>query len=140
MAKASELLTLDCAFFVGQQRPLASLAKWKRWLIRATFWLTGWAGGIEGQSICTDEDLARKMCDGKPNWFIQPLPINVSLPDETCQFQGHYFPASDSPYRYRHLNVVFEAVPKGLRERELEGAQRLEAKLDELDERRARSA
>jgi hypothetical protein len=95
MAAASDIEVLETAFLVGKRRPLADLPTWKRWLVRAIYRFLGYDNGaaVEVQAICTTEELARDVAN-KPGWFLVELPINVSLPEEPCQFKAHEFPAS----------------------------------------------
>lgn len=107
MAVANEINALDTAFLVGKRRPLADFPAWKRWAVRAVYFVLGWDNGaaIEVQSICTTEERARDMAN-KPGWFLIQLPINVSLPDEPCQFKAHEFPASGVAGQYSRVPLA----------------------------------
>lgn len=111
VAKASEIESLECAWYVGKRRPLSDLAFWKRWLVRAVYFTVGWCtgDGIEAQAICTSKELAEEMA--KPDgWFYHELPINVSLPDQTCKFRAHVFPSSEARGKYEAMQLPIGAV------------------------------
>lgn len=111
VARAGEMETLECAWYVGKRRPLSDLPFWKRWLVRAVYFSVGWCtgDGIEAQAICTSKELAEEMAK-EDGWFYHELPINVPLPDETCRFRAHVFPASEASGRYEHLRLPVAAV------------------------------
>lgn len=111
MAKASEIESLECAWYVGKRRPLSDLPAWKRWLVRSVYFAVGWctADGVEAQAICTSKELAEEMA-GKNGWFYHELPINIPLPDETCRFRAHVFPSSEVAQRYEALRLPIGAV------------------------------
>src|SRR4051812_33380040 len=82
---------------VFQRRPLTALPWWKQWLARRVYWVLDWqtADGEEKQAICTTEAVAKAICAaGGPNWFYHRLPVDVSLPAETCKLGGVRFPQS----------------------------------------------
>jgi len=88
---------------VFQRRPLTSLPRWKQWLARRVYKLLDWqtADGEEKQAICTSEAVAKAICAaGGPNWFYHRLPVNVSLPAETCKLDGVRFPYSEAAQFY----------------------------------------
>lgn len=111
MARAEEIETLECAWYVGKRRPLSDLSRWKRWLVRAVYFTVGWCtgDGIEAQAICTSKELAQEMAS-QDGWFYHELPINVPLPDETCRFRAHVFPTSEAGDRYESLRLPVAAV------------------------------
>lgn len=111
MARAGDLETLECAWYVGKRRPLSDLPFWKRWLVRAVYFTVGWCtgDGIEAQAICTSKELAEQMAS-EDGWFYHELPINVPLPDETCRFRAHVFPTSEAAAKYDSLRLPVAAV------------------------------
>jgi hypothetical protein len=126
VAQASDLETLECAWYVGRRRPLSDLPKWKRWLVRTVYFFVGWctADGVEAQAICTSKELAEQMA-GQNGWFYHELPINVPLPDETCRFQAHVFPSSEAAQKYEALRLPIGAV-------RLSDMQKLEQKIEQV--------
>lgn len=110
MARTSDIDVLETAFLVGKRRPISEFPAWKRWVIRGIYFVLGWDNGaaVEVQAICTTAERAREMAipDG---WFLIELPINVSLPEEPCQFKVHEFPQSDVQDQSRRVPLA--AVP-----------------------------
>jgi hypothetical protein len=51
--------------------------------------------GWEFQGIFDDEGLAQAACRF-PDYFVQPVTMNESLPHETVQIPGCYFPLGES--------------------------------------------
>lgn len=129
MALASDVQILPSAYFVGKRKPISELPWLWRWLARMVYWHTGWASdyGVEGQAICTSREMAEELCS-KPNWFMQELPINTPLPDETCKFRLMTFPSSDAADGYRKRRAPFIALP----ERDLDKLVKVERELDQL--------
>ncbi len=132
MALASEIQVLPSAFFVGKRKPISELPWLWRALARFVYRRTGWASdhGIESQAICTSREMAEALCAENKNWFIQELPINTPLPDETCKFKLMTFPRSDAVELYNDRRAPFVAVPS----RDMMSLARLESKFDELEE------
>jgi hypothetical protein len=65
---------------------------------------------VESQSICTSRHRAEQMVkDGR--WAIQELPVNVCLPDETCQFGYHDYPLAKAGNLYTERRLKLQAVP-----------------------------
>lgn len=110
MARTKDIDVLETAFLVGKRRPLSEIPTWKRWIIRGIYFVLGWDNGaaVEVQAICTTAELARDVAN-KPGWFLIELPINVSLPEEPCQFKVHEFPQSDVSDQSRRVPLA--AVP-----------------------------
>ncbi len=102
---------------VLQRRPLSDLPPWKRWLVRYVYRLVDWqtADGEEKQAICETEAVAKAICAaGGPNWFYHRLPVNATLPAQTCKLDGVRFPQSEASEFYEgigrdanaHITVV----------------------------------
>lgn len=108
MSTSPEPLRVE--FFVGQSRPLKDLRRWKRWLIRFTFFVTDWNGGLEGQLIASTEAIAQHFVKGKPNWFYQALPVDEPLPDGIVKFQGARYDESEIAERYKNWQPRMQAV------------------------------
>jgi hypothetical protein len=88
---------------VFQRRPITSLSWWRRWLVRRVYWLVDWqtADGEEKQAICSSEATAKAMvAAGGPNWFYHRLPVDATLPADTCRLDGVRFPLSDASRLY----------------------------------------
>jgi hypothetical protein len=91
---------------VLQRRPLAALPKWKQWLAQITYFILDWqtADGEEKQAICDTEAIAKAIvAAGGSNWFYHRLPVNVSLPANTCTLDGVRFPLSDADDAYKRV-------------------------------------
>lgn len=100
-------------FAVFQRRPLDSLPPWKRWLVRAVYFLVDWqtADGEEKQAICTDEAIAKAIvAAGGSNWFYHRLPVNVSLPSEPCKLDGVRFPLSEASEVYERKGLQMTPI------------------------------
>jgi len=46
----------------------------------------------EFQGLFDSEEKAAAACNCKPNWFIAPLKLNETMPDETTAWAGLYYP------------------------------------------------
>lgn len=53
----------------------------------------------ELQGIYSDKDRADQSCRGE-FWCVRPAPLDLPMPDETAQFDGHYYPKAGQPDRY----------------------------------------
>ena len=42
--------------------------------------------------VFDSEEKAIEACDNRPSYFIGPLTLNQSLPDETTEWPGLYYP------------------------------------------------
>lgn len=80
--------------------------------------------GIEYQGVYTDEAEARWAASG-PGMFVMEVPLNGSLPEETCQYGKHDFPLSEASPMYRNRNLSFVAVSR-------ERMAQLESKVEEV--------
>lgn len=132
MALARDIQVLPSAYFVGKRKPISDLPRLWRWLIRVVYWRTGWASdyGLESQAICTTREMAESLIAENPTWFVQELPVNTPLPDETCKFKLMTFPKSEAAKGYDKRRAAFFAVPR----KEIEGLKNVETKLGELQE------
>ena len=122
------------AFFVGRKRPLTDLSPEQQKRIRDAYRGTGFAHNDSEEGICIclgegAEERARGMCEGKPGWFYYEVPINGCLPEQTADFKGSHFPASEVetiPLAFRVVNendplscieVTREAIDKDVKRR-----------------------
>ena len=114
MALARDIQVLPSAYFVGKRKPVSELPWIWRTLARFVYRRTGWASdyGIESQAICTSLEMAEELVGDKPNWFIQELPINTPLPDETVKFKLMTFPRSTAVDAYEKRRAPFVAIPR----------------------------
>src|ERR1051325_9394764 len=129
MALARDIEVLPSAYFVGKRKPISELPWLWRAVARFIYRQTGWASdhGIESQAICTSREMAEALCAKNKNWFIQELPINIPLPDETVKFKLMTFPQSDAVKMYDRRRAPFVALPSG-------DVALLDSKFDELEE------
>lgn len=116
-------------FLVARRPPLSEQRFLYRWLARWVYERIQWAPdyGIEYQGVYTDESEARHVASG-PGMFVIEMPLNASLPLETCQYGSHDFPMSEASSRYRNRKFPFVAVPR----KELDDRLLLEAKIEQV--------
>lgn len=105
-------------FLVARRPPLSDHPFIWRWLARFVYERIQWAPdyGIEYQGVYTDEAEARWAASGQGMFLIE-LPLNASLPTETCQYGVHDFPLSEASHEYRNRKFQYVAVPCGQLER-----------------------
>jgi hypothetical protein len=105
-------------FLVGRRPPLSEHPFVWRWLARFIYRRIRWVPdhGIEYQGVYSDEAEARWAASG-PGMFVMEVPLNASLPLETCQFGAHDFPLSEASHEYRNRKFPFVAVPRSQIER-----------------------
>jgi hypothetical protein len=118
---------------------------WVKWILRRIYHRYGWtAMDREGKSYCKwsflgifDTATAARWAAMVPGGSWMELPLNVSLPEETCQFRVHDFPHSSVSHEYRNRRLPLVAVPAD----ELEQLQRVTHSTDDLvQEYHAKSA
>lgn len=116
-------------FLVARRPPLSVHPVVWRWLARFVYKRINWAPdyGIEYQGIYTDAAEARYAAS-ELGGFVIELPLNASLPLETCQFGAHDFPLSEASSQYRNRRFPFVAVPRN----ELDERLLLEAKIEQV--------
>lgn len=104
-----------------------------KWLLRRIYHHYGWtAMDHDGKSYCKwdflgifDTATAARWAAMVPGGSWLELPLNESLPEETCQFRAHDFPHSSVSHEYRNRKLPFVAVPRA----EIE---KLERKVNEV--------
>lgn len=102
---------LDSIFLVVRRKPLSALKWYQRLLIRSAYFHTGWASdySVEYQGVYTDKAEAETAAN-REGWSFTEIPLNASLPEETCAFRCHDFPASSARarkgYQKRKLGIV----------------------------------
>jgi hypothetical protein len=131
----------ESAYYVGKRPCIDDLPFWGRTFVLLIllplqrFAYRHWGhSDVESQAIVTSRTRAEHMVRDR-SWFIQELPVNACLPEETCQYGVHDFPkAKSGMYRERHLPLV--SVPREeiadmgkLTEEVREIASRIEARL-----------
>lgn len=116
-------------FLVARRPPLSDYPFVWRWLARLVYERIQWCPdhGIEYQGVYTDEAEARHAASG-PGMFVMEMPLNASLPLETCQYGVHDFPFSEASPMYRNRKFAFVAVPT----KELDDRLLLEAKIEQV--------
>jgi hypothetical protein len=116
-------------FLVAKRPPLSEQPFLWRWLARFVYQRIQWAPdfGIEYQGVYTDASEARHVASG-PGMFVIEMPLNASLPLETCQYGSHDFPLSDASHIYRNRRFPFVAVPR----KELDDRLLLQAKIEQV--------
>jgi hypothetical protein len=110
---------VPCSVFLVARRPPLSehgfVWRWlARWIYRQIHWTPDY--GIEYQGVYIDESAARHAASGD-GMFCMEVPLNESLPEQTCQFGSHDFPLSEASHEYRNRKLPFVAVPRGQIER-----------------------
>ena len=116
-------------FLVAQRPPLSEKPLFWRLLARWVYSQIQWTPdyGIEYQGVYTDEAEARYAASG-PGMFVMEMPLNASLPLETCQYGTHDFPLSEASHQYRNRKFPFVAR---LRD-EVDDQLLLEAKIEQV--------
>lgn len=127
--KDQEAVSSVIVYLVVKRRPLSEQPALWRWLARLVYWRIGWASdyGVEYQGVYTDEGEARHAASGAGMSYTA-LPLDQSLPEETCQFRTHDFPVSDASAKYRRRALPFVAIPV----KDLQSLVLLENKIDDL--------
>lgn len=109
------LSNLDSVFVVVKRKPLTEVPRLYRWLARWVYFRIGWASDYctELIGVYTSKSDAWHVANG-PGLAIMEVPLNASLPDETCQFRCHEFPATDTEgrTRYQHRTLDLVAIPR----------------------------
>lgn len=90
-----------------------------KWLLRWVYFRYGWAAvGHDGKSYTKlefigvyDTATEARWAAMVPGGSYRELPLNSSLPQETCQFKVHDFPRSPVSADYRNRKLEFAAVP-----------------------------
>lgn len=90
-----------------------------KWLLRKIYQWYGWAAvDKQGKSYCKiefvgiyDNVTEARWAAMVPGGSYRELPLNASLPEETCQFKIHDFPHSSASQEYRNRKLAFTAVP-----------------------------
>lgn len=96
-----------------------------KWLLRRIYRHYGWtAMDHDGKSYCKwsflgifDTSTEARWAAMVPGGSWMELPLNLSLPEETCQFGRHDFPRSSVSHEYRNRKLPFQAVPTSELER-----------------------
>lgn len=110
------------AYVVLQQKSLDDdpyVPSWVKWLLRKIYKRYGWAAvDKNGKSYCKvefvgiyDNATEARWAAMIPGGSYRELPLNASLPEETCQFRIHDFPYSSASQEYRSRKLPFMAVP-----------------------------
>lgn len=115
-------------YLVVKRRPLSEKPALWRWLARFVYWKIQWSSdyGIEYQGVYTEESAARHAASGEGMSYSQ-IPLDVLLPEETCQYGVHDFPLSESSAQYRNRSFPLVAIPQV----DLENLLLLEAKVNQ---------
>jgi hypothetical protein len=115
-----DLLT---AWLVTQQKSLKDdplVPRWVKLFLRWVYFRYGWAAvDHDGKSYCKlefrgiyDNASAARYAAMIPGGSYRELPLNCSLPEETCQFGSYDHPLSDVSPEYRHRRLPFVAIPR----------------------------
>ena len=111
------------AYVVVQQKPLDTdpHVPWiVKWLLRRIYHYYGWAAvDHDGKSYCKLEFLGvydtatnARWAAMMPGGSYHELPLNTSLPEETCQFRVHDHPYSSASQQYRNMRLPMVAIPR----------------------------
>lgn len=115
-----DLLT---AYVVVQQKPLDQdllVPRWVKWLLRLIYFRYGWAAtGHDGKSYTKldfigiyDDVVAARWAAMVPGGSYRELPLNASLPEESCQFGIYDHPLSEASPEYRNRHMPFVAIAR----------------------------
>lgn len=110
------------AYVVVQQKSLDDdphVPRWLKWLLVRIYERYGWAAvGHDGKSYCKlefigifDNATSARWAAMVPGGSYRELPLNASLPEQTCQFRVHDFPHSSKSHEYRNRKLPYQAVP-----------------------------
>src|ERR1041385_474145 len=91
-----------------------------KWLLRRIYHRYGWtAMDHDGKSYCKwaflgifDTATQARWAAMVPGGSWMELPLNESLPEETCQFRAHDYPCSSASREYRNRKLPYVAVPR----------------------------
>lgn len=111
------------AYVAVQQKSLDDdphVPNWVKWLLRWVYQRYGWAAvDHNGKSYCKLEFLgifdtasAARWAAMVPGGSYRELPLNASLPEETCQFGTYDHPMSEASPEYRHRQLPYVAVAR----------------------------
>lgn len=111
------------AYVAVQQKSLKDdpyVPRWIKWLLRAIYYRYGWAAtGHDGKSYTKleflgiyDNATAARWAAMVPGGSYRELPLNASLPEETCQFGIYDHPLSDASPDYRNRQMPWVAVAR----------------------------
>lgn len=111
------------AYVVIQQKPLdedRNVPYFIKWLLRRIYFWYGWAAtGHDGKSYTKldfigiyDNATAARWAAMVPGGSYRELPLNASLPEESCQFGVYDHPLSTESPEYRHRQMPFVAVKR----------------------------
>jgi len=112
------------AYVVVQQKSLKDdpyVPRWIKALLRLVYFWYGWAAvDHDGRSYTKLEFLgiydsapAARYAAMVPGGSYRELPLNCSLPEETCQFGNYDHPLSDASSDYRNRQMPWIAVERG---------------------------
>lgn len=129
------------AYVVVQQKSLDDdphVPRWVKWLLRRVYQWYGWAAvGHDGKSYTKleflgifDNATSARWAAMVPGGSYRELPLNASLPEQSCQFGVHDFPHSSTSNEYRNRKLPYQAVPL----RELERLREAKLNTDEIVE------
>lgn len=111
------------AYVVVQQKSLADdlhVPRWVKWLLRLVYFHYGWAAtGHDGKSYTKlewigiyDNATSARWAAMVPGGSYRELPLNASLPEETCQFGVYDHPLSDASPDYRNRQMPWVVVTR----------------------------
>jgi hypothetical protein len=91
-----------------------------KWLLRRIYHHYAWtAMDHDGKSYCKwaflgifDTATQARWAAMVPGGSWMELPLNESLPEETCQFRAHDFPHSSASAEYRNRKLPFAVVAR----------------------------
>lgn len=118
--RTDDLLT---AWIVVQQKSLKDdphVPRLVKWFLRWVYFRYGWAAtGHDGKSYTKlefvgiyDSAPAARYAAMVPGGSYRELPLNCSLPEETCQFGSYDHPMSDASSQYRHRKMPFITISR----------------------------
>jgi hypothetical protein len=111
------------AYVVVQQKPLDQdplVPRWVKWFLRWVYFRYNWAAtGHDGKSYTKldfvgifDSAAAARWAAMVPGGSYKELPLNTSLPEESCQFGNYDHPMSEASPEYRNREMPFVAVAR----------------------------
>jgi hypothetical protein len=116
----NEVKTAYVAFQTKSLDDDPDIPNWVKWILRRIYHRYGWtAMDHDGKSYCKwsflgiyDTATLARWAAMVPGGSWIELPLNQSLPEETCQFGAHDFPRSSVSHEYRNRALPLIAVPR----------------------------
>lgn len=101
-------------YYFYKRRPLAEYSWLVRVVVRLLYRRMGWNtddGSVESQAFFICDEQEAKRISNETGWAFQELPVNLPLPDETCQYGLNLVPHAPA-LTTTDRNLPFVAVSR----------------------------